>query len=404
MRTDYFDTLRTLAQPIRAADWVMSLDPMRRLMDALGNPQQRYRTIVVTGSTGKGTMCLRTAEAKQDEGLKVGLYTSPHLNLFRERFAILDKPDLSGAHSRAPLRMISQGEFVEIAQAVFATQYTLDYTYSTFETATALAFCWFAREQVNVAVLEVGIGGRFDAVNIAANELAIFTPIEAEHLAILGGSLESIAWHKAGIIQPNGYAITVPQVPEVMTVLEREAREKNAHLEVMLDNTWTTPQRNLLPGRLEYVYVDGRNLFIDGGHTPNAARHLLDKIRHAASITMVVGMLRDKNVAAYLGTFDLPNVHLIYTRAPGDRALTADELLERYRPTQATVTLEPDLDKALAEIKIAHGSLCVIAGSLRMAAAAREAFGLLSPTDLEESRLTRQIFEGEDYQNKLKND
>ncbi|HVU09763.1 MAG TPA: hypothetical protein VHD90_00740, partial [Phototrophicaceae bacterium] len=141
---DYFDTLRTLAQPIRAADWIMTLEPMRRLMNALGNPQQRFRSIVVTGSTGKGTMCLHTAEAKQDTGLKVGLYTSPHLNLFRERFAVLDKPDTSAqARYASPLRMISREEFVEVAQTVFAAQRTLDHAYSTFETATALAFCWF---------------------------------------------------------------------------------------------------------------------------------------------------------------------------------------------------------------------------------------------------------------------
>ncbi len=86
-----------------------------------------------------------------------------------------------------------------------------------------------------MAVLEVGIGGRFDAVNVVANDLAVFTPIEAEHVAILGGSLESVAWHKAGIIQPGGKAISVAQSPEVWAVLAREAREKGAALTVVDD-------------------------------------------------------------------------------------------------------------------------------------------------------------------------
>ena len=88
---------------------------------------------------------------------------------------------------------------------------TLDHRYSTFEYATAIALSWFAQQQIDIAVLEIGIGGRFDAVNVVANDLAVFTPIEAEHVAMLGGSLKSVAWHKAGIIQPGGQAISVPQ-------------------------------------------------------------------------------------------------------------------------------------------------------------------------------------------------
>src|SRR5664279_1676592 len=123
MSAEYFDTLHTLSQPIRAADLPQTLDHVRRLLDALGKPQRSYRAIVVTGSTGKGTTCLRIAERLRAQGLKIGLYTSPHLHLFRERFAILE--------SRAPLaRMITQMEFVEAARAVLAAERALDQRYS----------------------------------------------------------------------------------------------------------------------------------------------------------------------------------------------------------------------------------------------------------------------------------
>ena len=93
MHANYFDTLRTLSQPIRATDLPQTLEPMRQLLDALDNPQKNFMSVVVTGSTGKGTTCLNIAYKTRAMGRKVGLYTSPHLHLFRERFVILDRPD-----------------------------------------------------------------------------------------------------------------------------------------------------------------------------------------------------------------------------------------------------------------------------------------------------------------------
>jgi folylpolyglutamate synthase/dihydropteroate synthase len=255
-------------------------------------------------------------------------------------------------------------------------------------------------------VLEIGIGGRYDAVNAVANMLAVFTPIEAEHVAMLGGSLESVAWHKAGIIQPGGRAVSVPQLPSVMAVLEREASEKGAKLSVAEDLAKDFPIGSRpplrVPGRLEPVIIGDHNVIIDGGHTANAANYLRQFMGKTASIRLIVGMLRDKNVPAYLKVFDAPNVHFVYTRAPGDRALTPDELLERYTPTQASVTLTPSLDAALRDVGGAPEPLIVVCGSLRMAAAAREAFGLLTPDALDEARRTRAIFEGEGYLGKLR--
>lgn len=416
MDSQYFDTLRRIAQPIRASKLPHTLDPMHHLLDALGNPQQHFRSIVVTGSTGKGTTCVRLADLLSMTRLKVGLYTSPHLHSFRERIVIVEAWQGDPMQRELP-RRISQGDFVAAAQQVFAAQQTLDHAYSTFETTTALAFVWFAQQHIDVAVLEVGIGGRFDAVNTVANSLAVFTPIEAEHVAMLGGSLESVAWHKAGIIQPDGIAVSVPQSSEVQAILEREATEKNAALHFSPNPLTLIPDllsksfplithyssliTSPLPARLEYAAFASHAVIIDGGHTPAAARYMLGGILYTDSIRFIVGMFRDKNVAAYLSTFDLPQFHFVYTQAPGDRALTPDELLARYTPTQAAVTLVPTPDEAFAQIETAPEQVIIVAGSFRMAAAAREAFGLLTPEDLDESRRTRAIFEGDDYQRKL---
>lgn len=440
MFPEYFDLLRAIAQPIRAAALPHSLAHVHNLLAALGSPQANFRAVVVTGSTGKGTTCLNIAHGLTATGLKVGLYTSPHLHLFRERIAILNpippaslSPEsaanaLVGAPAEdapAPV-LITQSDFITSARPVLEAQQSLPARYSTFETSTAIALYGFARQNIDIAVLEVGIGGRYDAVNAVANHLAVFTTIENEHVAMLGGSLESIAWHKAGIIQPSGTAISVNQSPAVAAVLEAEARAQNATLHFVPPPTeqdmhrpaspdlltfnfqpLTSPHpqhsvlSNSLPARLERITVNGHPVIIDGGHTPAAARHVRQYIGDAP-FRLIVGMLRDKDAAAYLAVFDSPGVEIVCTTAPGSRALAADELYAQYVPKTAKILRVPALNDALTLSNPHAQIITVIAGSFRMAAAAREAFGLLPLAELEESRLTRAIFEGTAYQDKLK--
>ena len=176
------------------------------LLEAIGNPHKRLSAIVVAGSTGKGTTCHQIAQLLHAPGSKVGLYTSPHLHSFRERFVINNQ-------------IISQEAFIEAANVVIISASKLPHHYSTFEQATALALWWFDQQQTDIVVLEIGLGGRWDAVNVVNNILALFTPIELEHAAMLGSTLESIAGYKAGIIKPDGEAITVTQPEMVMKVL-----------------------------------------------------------------------------------------------------------------------------------------------------------------------------------------
>lgn len=414
--SNYLDALRAIAQPIRAAEMPRSLVPMRRLLHELGNPQEKFSSVVVTGSVGKGTTSHKIARLIQSASAaqQVGLFTGPHLHSFRERFRINGET-------------ISQEVFVEAMNAVQEAVSRLEFAYSTFEMATALALWWFAQQKVDIAVLEVGIGGRWDAVNVAENVLAVFTPIEREHVTMLGGSLQTIAWNKAGIIQPGKWAVSAHQSPFVEEILRVEADQKHVSLlltsyadlvttacSLLAQNHFIPPLPPLsdaviaesLPGRLESHEINGRKLVIDGGHTPSAAHYLLGFLEdqfHASHlpIRLIVGMLKDKSAHDFLAVFDMPNFHMTLTTAPGHRALAPEVLAAQANLQSAGVEIVPDLKDALAQLYTLSESRFVIAGSLRMVAAARESYGLLSPEELEEARVTRAIFEGEDYLSKL---
>ncbi|MEO8606944.1 MAG: Mur ligase family protein [Chloroflexota bacterium] len=413
----YENALRAIAQPIRAAEMPRSLAPMRRLLDELGSPQKNFPSVVVTGSVGKGTTSHKIARVIQTASSlqKIGLFTGPHLHSFRERFRINNE-------------MISQEAFVEPMNAVQQAASHLEFSYSTFEMATALILWWFAQQKVDIAILEVGIGGRWDAVNTVENVLAVFTPIEPEHVTMLGGSLQTIAWNKAGIIQPGGWAVSPHQSPIVEDILKLEAEQKSAKLilsrdasfvgkacYLLAEHRFIPPLPDLtgivhrpehLPGRLEAHQINGRKLVIDGGHTPSSAQYLrdfLDDQYHVSDspIHLIVGMLKDKSAHDFLAVFDSPRFHITLTTAPGHRALAPDILAVQANLQSAAVEIVPDLKDALAQIYAAPESRFVIAGSLRMAAAAREFYGLLSPEELAEARTTRAIFESEDYLSKL---
>lgn len=419
---DYFDALRAICQPIRAADYPRSVESMRRLLQALGSPQQTFPSVVVAGSVGKGTVCHQLAalladtmdRVPTDKGLNIGLYTSPHLHSFRERFVINGQ-------------IIAQASFVRGMVIVQEAAQTTGERYSTFELATALVLWWFREQAVNIAVLEVGIGGRWDAVNIVSNVLGVITPIEMEHAAMLGGTLYSIAAHKAGIIQPGRYVISTIQSSEVAAVLRQEAEQKAATLEfVPYDQLAQAAILNLMqqgqipntplpditpavymPGRMEFVTRGSQQIVIDGAHTTLAAarlRVLLDHEWHDEPVLLVMGMLRDKAVPELLKLFDDKRFHIMLTKAPSHRALSAPELRALVELTQAAVTIEPDLNTALHSALESSVQRVLITGSLRMAAAAREYLGLLDENMLEEARATRAIFEGESYLKRLDSD
>ena len=204
-----------------AAQRAAKLERMRALLDALQRPERAYPALLVAGTKGKGSTVAMIGACLSAAGLRTGRYTSPHLVNWRERACIDAQP-------------ISTEAVLELAQPIRRAVEQMPSHLgapTTFEVGTAFALAYFARAQVDVAVLEVGTGGRFDATNVVEPLAAAIAPISFDHTATLGESLSAIAWHKAGIMRAARPAVAAPQPEEARLVLEREAERIGAHLE-----------------------------------------------------------------------------------------------------------------------------------------------------------------------------
>jgi dihydrofolate synthase/folylpolyglutamate synthase len=205
---------------VRYNTTTFNLDRMRQLLDGLGNPHKAYKTVHIAGTKGKGSTCHMVASMLRSAGFNVGLYTSPHLLNLRERVCI------NG-------RYISEDQFAGIIKRIEAVVKKLGSSNKPtfFEILTALGFCHFADEHVDIAVIETGLGGRLDSTNVITPEVAAITSISYDHMAVLGNTLSKIAEEKAGIFKKDVPALSCLQEPEVMTVLDRVARQIHAPLE-----------------------------------------------------------------------------------------------------------------------------------------------------------------------------
>lgn len=198
---------------IGAAAYKADIQPTIDMMAALGNPEHKFRSIHVAGTNGKGSVSHFLASILQEAGYKVGLYTSPHLVDFRERIRINGE-------------MIPQDEVVNFVAT--HCQLLTTHSLSFFEMTVGLAFDYFARQQVDIAVIEVGMGGRLDSTNVIKPKLSIITNIGLDHTQFLGDTLEKIAAEKAGIIKDNVPVVIGETQPETAPLFLRTAAEHHA--------------------------------------------------------------------------------------------------------------------------------------------------------------------------------
>ncbi len=201
---------------------VWDLRRMDRLLARLGDPQLKPRTVHVAGTKGKGSTAAMMAAILKQAGYRTGLYTSPHLLAFTERIQVDGSPISEGDWAR--LTEIIQPEVEAVNAAGEFGELT------TFEILTAMAFLHFARIGADYQVLEVGLGGRLDATNVVRPQVAVITSISYDHTDVLGDTLAKIAGEKAGIIKPGCVAVSSPQQPEAMAVLEKVCRERGVKL------------------------------------------------------------------------------------------------------------------------------------------------------------------------------
>ncbi|MGO9325608.1 MAG: bifunctional folylpolyglutamate synthase/dihydrofolate synthase [Terracidiphilus sp.] len=199
-----------------------SVDEVRILLDAVGNPHQHFQSVLIAGTNGKGSTASTLASILSEAGLRTGLYTSPHLERPNERIR-LGRPENSSEiadedFARLYFRVHDAGQQLVLSGRLAQLP-------SYFEILTALAFLHFAENRVDVAVLEVGMGGRLDATNVVDPLLSIVTDISLDHMEWLGPTISAIAREKAGILRPGGTMITLPQHPQANQVLGEVATE-----------------------------------------------------------------------------------------------------------------------------------------------------------------------------------
>lgn len=194
----------------------LDLSRVQRVLARLGNPHQRFPSIHIAGTKGKGSVAATCASVLHAAGLRTGLYTSPHLHTFRERIQVnreLIPPDVLAG-------------LVEESRPVLDTEPEL----TTFEAITVLAFVYFVQQQVDFAVIEVGLGGRLDATNVITPQVAIITSLSLDHTYLLGNTLADIAQEKAGIIKPGIPTVCEPQNPEALAVIQQICAERGSQL------------------------------------------------------------------------------------------------------------------------------------------------------------------------------
>ena len=392
----------------------LGLDTISSLLSELGNPQDRVPALHVAGTNGKGSVAAITASILQVAGIRVGLYTSPHLLDFSERIQVQG-------------RCIPEDRVVDLFHTIQALpSFAVPPTF--FEVATAMAFQYFAEERVEIAVLEVGLGGRFDATNVCRPIGTIITNISFDHEKHLGSSLEAIAFEKAGIVKRDVPLVVGPVEPSVAGVLEEQVRQKQtrtfkfgsefrsmphpsgafdfigmdrkyANLHCALDGEHQTinaacaialleagvmprsriPERAVRRG-LEQVSWPGRlerfrhhpEVLCDGAHNPAAAECLKLHLQRRLSeqqerrLILVVGMMQDKNLSAFLNTLVPLADAVILTRINSSRSATVRALKEAL-PVFARPAYEREAPEAafdLATGLAGENDLICVTGSL----------------------------------------
>lgn len=202
----------------------IDVDRPRRLLAHFGNPQNRYPSLHIAGTKGKGSVAAMCAACLRAAGLRVGLYTSPHLRDFRERIRVItpDDPDGRIPEEAFTRHMDDVRRFIEQSPGI-----------TWFEIVTAIAFIHFAEAAVDVAVVEVGLGGRLDATNVLTPEVSVITSLSLDHTQLLGDTLAQIAYEKGGIIKPGIPIVVADQKLEALATLETVAAERNAPMTVI---------------------------------------------------------------------------------------------------------------------------------------------------------------------------
>ncbi len=380
-----------------------SLDRIEALVELLGDPQRAYRVVHLTGTNGKTSTSRMADDLLRARGLRVGRFTSPHLESMTERITLDGQPLSEEAFVAA---------YADVAPYLGLVDAGGDHPLSFFETVVAMAFAAFADAPVDVAVVEVGMGGSWDATNVADGAVAVVTPVAMDHAQYLGDTPAEIAAEKAGIIKPGAVVVLAQQSPEVAEVLLRRASEVDATVaregtdfgvvgrsaavggqvvslqglrarydDVFLSLYGAHQAQNAAvalaaveafvggedpldaevvravfaevtsPGRLEVIRRSPA-IVLDAAHNPHGAAAVADALEDSfafAPLVGVVGVMGDKDAAGLLEAFEPHFEHLVVTQNSTQRAMRVERLAEIAEGIygEDRVTVVPRLAEAI---------------------------------------------------------
>ena len=401
----------------------LGLDNIRELLERLGNPQKSLRFVHVAGTNGKGSCCAMLSSVLRRAGCKTGLYTSPYIFRFNERMQINSK-------------QIEDGALASLIEEVKPAAEAMENQPTVFEIITAAALLWFAREGCDIVVLEVGLGGRFDATNIIdCPELAVIMNIGLDHTELLGNTLEQIAFEKAGIIKPGCETVLYNQSSAVEEVIRGICAERGSPLRIA-DFSAIEPGFNSLEGQsfsykgqtyalpllgahqlknaavvieavnalrergwkieddaLEHglysvfwparfeICAEEPYFVVDGGHNPQCASTVVQNLadyfpgfRHV----LLVGVLADKDYPTLFKILNLAAGEYVCVTPESPRALPASSLAEHLKQYGKPVTVCQSIEDGVftaIEKAGSDGMVCAV-GSLYMTGEIRNCLGL----------------------------
>ncbi|WRH69117.1 MAG: folylpolyglutamate synthase/dihydrofolate synthase family protein [Planktothrix sp. GU0601_MAG3] len=388
----------------------LGLERIKNLLERLGNPHLNIPIIHVAGTNGKGSVCAYLSSILSQGGYRVGRYISPHLVDWTERLSINEQP-------------ISESDFLQVLQEVENAIFPDEVPPTLFEMVTVAAWLYFAQQKVDMAVMEVGLGGRLDATNVCDHPLvSVITSIGLDHQEYLGSTIAEIAFEKAGIIKPKSAVVVGILPPDAQQVIQQRATELNAQVtwvkpavwvkqngmqqtanyqgleyplplfgEIQLINSaiaiatiqiirqqgWEISENALIqgmekaqwPGRLQWITWKQHRLLIDGAHNPAAAmalRQYVDSLE-VSSISWVMGMLSTKDHTNIFKALLRPGDQLYLVPIPNhpyadpqQLATLAKSLCPDLKNCQTYPTLISALDTAIKD----KNTLPVICGSL----------------------------------------
>lgn len=366
----------------------LDLEKLKKLDALLSHPSKAFKSIHIAGTNGKGSITTKLAYGFQYSGYKVGLYTSPHIHIFRERIKINSK-------------MISKKELVSILSTIFDLIEHHNLEFSFFEISTILAFKYFAQKKIDIAIVETGLGGRLDATNILNPIATVISTIDFDHMKILGNTLEKIAFEKAGIIKKNTPLFLNPKA--IFKSIKSKARELNApiHISKKIDGFYDLQNSEVAQDVLRYfknrfhlsqnaikralkkrppcrfeVYSKKSSLakyfekfptkiILDVAHNPEGLKNLFETVSnlHSTHIRALIGICEDKDIkscAEILSKY-CSSIHLVDSSHP---RIAKKEYLATFFPKEKIV-LSKDLESSFKEAITAakNDEILVICGS-----------------------------------------